>query len=204
MLQRSSLTSTFVVAISGFVGFGVAGRRCGTGLRRSGVPDAASAAAIGILPSGGLVARLGGQKHEALCGAMPPWFDTRTCFSLRGEYGVQLSFADRTYLVTGGWQRYRQGVAARSRPGRGQRDDPRPQRRPAGGDGRDQRPAADGTVICTTADVTREDEIARAVEAVTAGTDAYTGLCIVPAAHERSARSPRSTPRAGAPPSTST
>ncbi|HRD11006.1 MAG TPA: hypothetical protein PLI79_04015 [Mycobacterium sp.] len=31
---------------------------------------------IGILPSGGLVARLGEEKHEALCGAMPPWFDT--------------------------------------------------------------------------------------------------------------------------------
>mgnify|MGYP002360075510 FL=1 len=82
---------------------------------------------------------------------------------------MQLSFADRTFLVTGGGSGIGKGVAAGlAQAGANVMILGRNADRLAATADEINAQAADGTVIYEPADVTHEDEIARAVEAVTA------------------------------------
>src|ERR1700739_1172742 len=95
---------------------------------------------------------------------------TRTCFSLAEGVGVQLSFEDRTYLVTGGGSGIGKGVAAGLVAagasvmiiGRN------PARLSATVEEIESAKASGGAIRYEPADVTNEDEVARAVDAAVA------------------------------------
>ena len=111
---------------------------------------------------------------------------------------MQLSLADRTVLVTGGGSGIGKGVASAvvAAGGNAMLVGRNADRLAAAADEIKAAGGA-GSVLYEPADVTSEDEVARIVDAATAGPAGCTASCIAQVAAKRSDPSRRSTPTPG-------